>query len=155
MNMPQIDVEIFQQSWKLTEDKYLRDDLLLTEKEFNITQYPVDVLLKKLKSNQLTSLETTIAFIKKSIITSSKVNRDEFLVAIATAQYLDWYYATHRKTMGPLHGLPISDRDAEELVKDKRCYLGHVPLNTEHKSLNTFVPEDVTSGVRRRVSCSF
>lgn len=32
-------------------------------------------------------------------------------IALARAQYLDDYLAKHGKTVGPLHGLPISLKD--------------------------------------------
>jgi amidase len=48
-----------------------------------------------------------------------------FDVAIQDAKALDAYYAKHKKTFGPLHGLPISLKDQFH-VKDVETSMGYV-----------------------------
>jgi amidase len=48
-----------------------------------------------------------------------------FDAAIASAKQLDEYYAQHNKTIGPLHGLPISLKDQFH-VKDVETTMGYV-----------------------------
>jgi amidase len=48
-----------------------------------------------------------------------------FIAAIRDAKALDAYYAKHNKTIGPLHGVPISLKDQFH-VKDVETSMGYV-----------------------------
>ncbi|KAK6454319.1 uncharacterized protein RJT20DRAFT_136679 [Scheffersomyces xylosifermentans] len=109
--------------------KYLYDDKLLTEKEFNITKAPMASIRYKIASGQWTATETLIAFVKKSIINHKVASISSVKDAILRAQYLDWYYKTHGKTVGPLHGLPIAKPCAtifKESYGDSSCDTGAI-----------------------------
>lgn len=83
-------------------------ELALTE-ETDIT-----VLLRKLSSGELSSLELTQAFAKRAALAHqlttccTEIFFDE---AFAVAKQMDEHLANTGKTMGPLHGLPVSIKD--------------------------------------------
>ncbi|RLV92881.1 Acetamidase [Spathaspora sp. JA1] len=135
-------LDSFEQYWSLFQhdSNYLNDDTLLTEKEFNITSLPLSTLLDKLSTGKLTSLETTIAFIKKEIISrtsssKSKLNnhRQEFMDAIRKARYLDWYLAKYGRPIGVLHGLPISCKQLKSLnINNDGKELGNISIDSKY-----------------------
>lgn len=83
-------------------------ELALTE-ETDIT-----VLLRKLSSGELSSLELTQAFAKRAALAHqlttccTEIFFDE---AFAVAKEMDEHLANTGKTLGPLHGLPVSIKD--------------------------------------------
>lgn len=88
---------------------------LLTSREIEITEIDeIDVLLKRLADKTYSAVEVTTAYCKRSAIAHQLVNclteifYDE---AIAEAKTLDEYLAKNGKTIGPLHGLPVSFKD--------------------------------------------
>lgn len=88
---------------------------LLTEKELQITeQYDAPALVKELASGSLTSVEVTTAFCKRAAIahqlTGCLVDYFEG-EALQMAKKADKYLQETGKTLGPLHGLPISVKD--------------------------------------------
>jgi amidase len=84
------------------------DELALTE-ETNIS-----VLLRKLSSRELSSLDLTRAFSKRAALAhqlTTCCTEIFFEEAFATAKEMDDHLAKTGKTVGPLHGLPVSIKD--------------------------------------------
>ncbi|KAM6501145.1 general amidase [Amanita muscaria] len=87
---------------------------LLTKKEIEITNSPVGVLLTNLASQTWSSVEVTIAFSKRAIIAHQLTNcLTEIFIdrALKRAAWLDDQLKSTGKTVGPLHGLPLSLKD--------------------------------------------
>ncbi|RFU25584.1 hypothetical protein B7463_g10752, partial [Scytalidium lignicola] len=87
---------------------------LLTVKEIEITETTVETLTGKLSTGELTALEVTQAFLRRAGLAQKLVNCIAELLperAIARAKYLDEFRKTHGKTVGPLHGVPISVKE--------------------------------------------
>lgn len=85
-----------------------RSELALTE-ETDIT-----VLLRRLASGDLSSLALTRAFAKRAALAhqlTTCCTEIFFEDAFATAKAMDEYLAQTGKTLGPLHGLPVSIKD--------------------------------------------
>ena len=85
---------------------------ILTEKELSITEdYDATSLADAIANKKLTAVEVAKAFCKRAAIAHqltcclSEYFQDE---AIERAKQLDEYLATHGKTVGPLHGVPVS-----------------------------------------------
>lgn len=90
---------------------FLYEEKLLTENEFNITDQTASSLVDKLQTGKLTAVETLRAFSRRAIIAQQFTNFavDIFIEdGLKRARELDDYYAKYGKTVGPLHGLPIS-----------------------------------------------
>lgn len=88
---------------------------ILTPAELSITEdYDAVSLAEAIASRKLTAVEVAKAFSKRAIIAHqltcclTQWFMDE---AVAQAQKLDEHLATHGKTVGPLHGVPISIKD--------------------------------------------
>ncbi|CAG8083010.1 unnamed protein product [Penicillium olsonii] len=88
---------------------------LLTKQELVLTEETdIGVLLRQLSSGQLSSLELTRAFAKRAALThqlTTCCTEIFFEEAFTSAQELDNHLATTGKTVGPLHGLPVSIKD--------------------------------------------
>ncbi|KAK9473854.1 amidase signature domain-containing protein [Dipodascopsis tothii] len=88
---------------------------LLTERELEITgKYDGTGLLAEIAKGTYTALEVTTAFCKRTAIAQQAVNcctEIFFDKALERAKELDTIFATTGKTVGPLHGLPISLKD--------------------------------------------
>jgi amidase len=83
----------------------------LSNVEMEITGLSVIELLDKISKGQYKAVEVARAFAHRAAIAHQLVNCClEFFweAAEKQAQALDKYYAKHGKTVGPLHGLPIS-----------------------------------------------
>lgn len=135
-----MDLEKF--SKYLADDKYLNESLI-SEKEFNITVLPPDTLVLKLAKGKLLAVETVTAFVKKYLIVNncveiSTVLERELSAAFAMATFLDNYFKTTGGTLGPLHGLPINERQLgivkQACVKsnDDSGTMGSIPLSIVH-----------------------
>lgn len=86
-----------------------------TAAEIAIIEAEADVILQNVASRKWTSLEVVKAFCKASAYAQELTNcLTEVLYpeAMERAQYLDHYLAKNGKTIGPLHGLPISLKDS-------------------------------------------
>jgi amidase len=88
---------------------------LLTPRELALTEVTdVNILLRRLSSGALSSLELTRTFAKRAALVHqlttcyTEIFFDE---AYARAKELDEYLATTGMTVGPLHGLPVSLKD--------------------------------------------
>ena len=107
-------------------------ELALTE-ETNIT-----ILLRKLSSGELSSLELTTAFAKRAALAhqlTTCCTEIFFEDAFANAKELDDCLAKTGKTAGPLHGLPVSIKDLFS-VKGVDTSIGttFIPIFTESVS---------------------
>ena len=92
---------------------YLRNTL--SPAELALTEETdIKVLLRKLSSAELSSLELTRVFAKRTALAHqlttccTEIFFDE---AFAAAEELDEYLTRTGKTVGPLHGLPVSVKD--------------------------------------------
>ncbi|KAH0559589.1 hypothetical protein GP486_003892 [Trichoglossum hirsutum] len=86
----------------------------LGEKEIQITEATPESLLSMLALGELTATAVTTAFLRRAGLAQKLTNCVTELLperALARAQYLDDYFAQHRKPLGPLHGLPISIKE--------------------------------------------
>ena len=111
--------------WKLSESLTQNDQTsvldipgrcgILNERELDITEnYDAIALLEKLASRQFTAVEVTTAFSKRAAIAQQLTNcltETFFEMALSRARNLDNYLASTGKTVGPLHGLPISIKE--------------------------------------------
>ena len=87
---------------------------LYTTDELEIIRSEAEDILEKIRDRIWTSLEVAKAFCKASAIAQALTNCvTEVLYAEAEerAKYLDEYLEKHGRTIGPLHGLPISLKD--------------------------------------------
>ncbi|KAL1629159.1 hypothetical protein SLS56_005602 [Neofusicoccum ribis] len=84
---------------------------LLTPKELEITESTAVQIVDRLAEGELTALEVLLAVSKRAAVAQKLLNcisEVYFDQAIERAKELDEYYAREGKTIGPLHGLPIS-----------------------------------------------
>lgn len=93
--------------------EYLRR--ILSPEELALTEETdIAVLLRKLSSGELSSLKLTQVFAKRAALAhqlTTCCTEIFFEEAFAVAQELDDYLAKTGKTIGPLHGLPVSIKD--------------------------------------------
>ncbi len=85
-----------------------------TAEELQIIQSDAEEILKKVATRTWTSLEVAKAFCKAAAYAQELTNcvtEVLFAEAIERARLLDEYLADNGRTIGPLHGLPISLKD--------------------------------------------
>jgi len=90
---------------------YLYEAKLLSDAELEITESSAIELVAKIARGELSSVEVYKAFAHRATIAHQLTNcaLDIFMdEGLERAQFLDDYYKKHGKTIGPLHGLPIS-----------------------------------------------
>lgn len=93
---------------------YAKASGILSSKELDITESSAVDLVAKLASGELTSVAVTTAFLKRAALAHQLLNCAlEFFpeIALTRARELDAHYEKTGKTVGPLHGLPISLKD--------------------------------------------
>lgn len=93
---------------------------ILSTQELKITgkDYDATALLAEIASGALTAVEVITAFCKRAAVAQQACNcltEIMFSDAIATAKKLDEAYSKTGKTVGPLHGLPMSFKVAHNL----------------------------------------
>ncbi|KAH7028573.1 amidase signature domain-containing protein [Macrophomina phaseolina] len=102
---------------------------LLSERELAITEdFAAEQLLQQLAAGHFSASEVVNAFCHRATIAHQLTNclsEILFAEALAQAESLDSYYRTHGKTVGPLHGLPISLKD-QFRVKGAETSMGYV-----------------------------
>ena len=88
---------------------------IMSSKELEITEkYDATSLAEAVRSKSLTAEEITTAFCKRAAIAQQVCNcltEIFFADAIFHAKYLDQEYKRTGKTLGPLHGVPVSLKD--------------------------------------------
>ncbi|KAL1306190.1 hypothetical protein AAFC00_004292 [Neodothiora populina] len=101
---------------------------LLSSEELAITNSTAVELVEKMATGKLKSVDVTTAFCKRAAVAQQVTNCAlEFFpeMALKQAKELDDFYEKNGKTVGPLHGLPISLKD-QLRVKDLECSMGYV-----------------------------
>ncbi|BGP39571.1 hypothetical protein JCM10449v2_003522 [Rhodotorula kratochvilovae] len=108
---------------------------LLSEREMEITEMDeVEQLAKLIADRTYTAEEVATAFCKRAAIAQQLINcltEIYFVTAIARARELDEILRTTGKTVGPLHGVPVSLKDqfdikGTELTMGYAAYLGRI-----------------------------
>lgn len=87
---------------------------LFTDRELTITEYTASEVVQKIATAEYSSEEVARAVCKRAAIAQQLINcvtEIYFDEAIARARELDAYLKREGKTVGPLHGLPISLKD--------------------------------------------
>ncbi|KAM0123492.1 hypothetical protein ACHAP3_011088 [Botrytis cinerea] len=100
----------------------------LSAKEVEITETDAVDIIRKTSSGDWTCSAVTEAFCHRAALAHQMINclhEIMFASALQSASELDAYFAEHKKPMGPLHGLPISLKDAIH-VKGVDTSLGYV-----------------------------
>lgn len=131
--LPEYSVELPAPATELANDqfnavKYLYDNNLLSEEEFAITDSPAHEVVAKIASGQWSAVQVFKAFAKRGTICHQFTNCALDLFpeeGLKRAEYLDEYYAKNGKTIGPLHGLPISLKEQMN-YKNKITHGGYV-----------------------------
>ncbi|RLV90808.1 hypothetical protein JA1_004286 [Spathaspora sp. JA1] len=121
--------------------KHLYDAKLLTPEEFAITDSSGVDLVNKMAKGELTAVEVFKAFAHRAVIAHQFTNCAlEFFIddGLKRAQELDDYFKQHGKTVGPLHGLPIS-------LKEHINYKGRVTSCCYVSQLDNVTPEHGTT----------
>ena len=93
---------------------YPKTSGILSTEELAITESSATDLVTELATGKLTSVAVTTAFLKRAALAHQLLNCAlEFFpeIALARARELDAHYEKTGKTVGPLHGLPISLKD--------------------------------------------
>lgn len=120
-------------------------NLILDDKVVKITMLSVLELKQAIESRKLTSLEVTEAFCHRAAIAHQILNCCSeifFDEALDRAKELDSYLEENGKTMGPLHGIPISLKDQVDLP-GKDSSIGYVSLVGHPKSEMSLLAEQL------------
>ncbi|KAJ8140501.1 hypothetical protein OY671_006311 [Metschnikowia pulcherrima] len=110
--------------------KYLREKKLLTPAEFEITDSSVVTITQNIASGKWSSVEVFKAFAKRATIAHQFTNCALDLFpeeGLQRAEYLDEYFKKNGKTIGPLHGLPVSLKEQMN-YKGKITHGGYVSM---------------------------
>ncbi|RTE76518.1 hypothetical protein BHE90_008999 [Fusarium euwallaceae] len=107
---------------------------LLDKQTVSITSMDSLPILESISSGKLSATEVTTAFCRTAAIAhqiNNCLHEIFFDEAIDRAKYLDDYYAKNNKTVGPLHGLPISLKDQFHVkgVDTTMGYIGWIGSN--------------------------
>lgn len=111
--------------------KFLYDKKVLSAKEFEITDTSATQLAQKIAKGELSSVEVFKAFAKRATIAHQLTNCALQIFTeegLERAKYLDDYYQKNGKTIGPLHGLPISLKEHMDYKGKSRhaCYVSQI-----------------------------
>ncbi|KAK5954831.1 hypothetical protein OHC33_004557 [Knufia fluminis] len=100
----------------------------LDKKEVEITETDAVGIAEKVAAGTWSAVDVTQAFCHRASLAHQLVNclhETFFDAALADAKALDTYYAEHKKTKGPLHGVPVSLKDQFH-VKNVETTMGYV-----------------------------
>ncbi|THW99561.1 glutamyl-tRNA amidotransferas-like protein subunit A [Aureobasidium pullulans] len=101
---------------------------ILSKTELDITNSSATDLVAKLAAGKLKAVDVTTAFCKRAAISHQVTNCAlEFFpeMALKQAKELDDFYEKNGRTIGPLHGLPISLKD-QLRIKGLETTMGYV-----------------------------
>jgi amidase len=101
---------------------------LLSDEEVTITQLTIKELANKIASHEYSAIQVCQAFCHRSAIAHQLVNclvEIFFDAAMEQAKELDDYLYKEGKTVGSLHGVPVSLKD-QFRVKGVECSMGYV-----------------------------
>lgn len=104
--------------------------VVLDEKALAITELTAAEIATKIADEELTASETILAFIKRATLAHQLTHcamEILFEDGIKRAKELDEYQAKHGKTIGPLHGVPLSLKEHYS-YKDHVTHAGYVSL---------------------------
>lgn len=132
--------------------KYLHQAKLLSDKEFEITDSTGSALVSKIALGQLSSVDVFNAFAKRAVIAHQFTNCALELFTeegLERAKYLDDYFKKNGKTIGPLHGLPVS-------LKEQMSYKGKVTHGSYVSKITNVTEEhSVTTQVLEKLGAVF
>ncbi|KAK9366349.1 amidase signature domain-containing protein [Lipomyces kononenkoae] len=116
---------------------------LLPKEVVEITELTATEIVNAVAKGTYSAVEVTTAFIKRAVLAHQLLNIfTEFFpeIALKRAGELDDYYKSTGKTIGPLHGLPISLKD-QFRVKGVETCMGYVAwiTNEPEKENSTIV----------------
>ncbi|PSK37312.1 hypothetical protein B9Z65_2054 [Elsinoe australis] len=106
----------------------------LDETDISITSLDSVALVEAIKSREYTAVQVATAFCHRAAVAhqiNNCLHEIFFDEALDRAAYLDEYFTTHNKTLGPLHGLPISLKDQFHVkgVDTTQGYVGWIGSN--------------------------
>ncbi|KAM6521671.1 hypothetical protein FSOLCH5_006427 [Fusarium solani] len=125
---------------------------LLDKQTVSITSLDSLPILESISSGRLSATEVTTAFCKTAAVAhqiNNCLHEIFFDEALDRAKHLDDYYAKNNKTVGPLHGLPISLKDQFHVkgVDTTMGYVGWIGSNlgiSEPKQIHEVESQIVT-----------
>lgn len=131
---------------------YLYSQKLLTPEEFAITDLSATELAKKIAAGELSSVEVFKAFAHRATLAHQFTNcAMELFIdeGLKQAEERDNYFKEHGKTVGPLHGIPISLKEQMN-YKDKITHGGYVS-----KIVNIPNSHGVTTSILEKLGAIF
>ncbi|KAJ5141822.1 amidase, partial [Penicillium atrosanguineum] len=128
----------------------LRKTTILSSIEIEITEtYSAENLIRMLATREITSMEVTTAFCKRTAIAQQLTNcltEIFFEQALQRAKELDEYIVKKGRPMGPFHGLPISLKDSF-MVEGQAATLGFISfLKKPNATKNSFLVDILLEG---------
>ena len=131
--------ELIPEKWRISASKlpvdsqhsvisYPETSGLFCDEELTITKLTVEELAESIASRKYSAVQVCEAFCHRAAIAHQLVNcliEIFFDAAVERAKELDDYLSEKGKTVGPLHGVPISLKD-QFRVKGVECSMGYV-----------------------------